>query len=325
MQSRKNVVTEGVSGYYHCISRCVRRAFLCGKDTYSKKNFDHRKLWIRDRLTVLVEAFAIELVAYAILSNHLHSVLKTRPDLASQWSDEEVAHRWLTIFPRRLRIGDEEAHRAQQIRAIASNPEKVATYRARLTSLSWFNRCLNEHIARRSNKEDDVTGRFWEGRFKCQFLVDERAVLTCSVYVDLNETRAGVAQTPEASTFSSIHQRIQEAVDTSPSDTSSSLPPLLGIAAIYGGRISFEQYLNIVDQTARVYVDGKSSLHPKLESILSRIGVSSSNWSVSMKSGFTRKFPRIVGTAAQIREHATCKGRRWFHGIQSAKKLFCSI
>ncbi|WP_133511163.1 hypothetical protein [Candidatus Thiosymbion oneisti] len=81
-------------------------------------------------------------------------------------------------------------------------------YRARLHDLSWFMRTLNEHIARRANAEDGVKGRFWEGRFKSQALLDEKALPAAMAYVDLNPVRAGLAETPEASDYTSIQERI---------------------------------------------------------------------------------------------------------------------
>ncbi len=86
---RRLIVDPSTSGFYHCISRCVRRAFLCGE------GYEHRRQWIQDRLRVLAETFAVDVAAYAVLSNHLHIVVRTMPGRAQQWSDREVAARWL--------------------------------------------------------------------------------------------------------------------------------------------------------------------------------------------------------------------------------------
>ena len=97
-QPRKQQVCLSSTPYYHCICRCVRRAFLCGDDKVTGQNFDHRKQWLVDKITLLSTIFAIELCAYSIMSNHYHLVLKVNKNLVSQWDDKEVALRWMQLF-----------------------------------------------------------------------------------------------------------------------------------------------------------------------------------------------------------------------------------
>ena len=94
---RSLYVKEGQEGVYHCFSRCVRRAFLCGYDPLTGRDFSHRKKWVVDRLRYLASIFAIEVCAYAVMENHPHSILRTRPDIAVLWSDREVATRWIEL------------------------------------------------------------------------------------------------------------------------------------------------------------------------------------------------------------------------------------
>jgi hypothetical protein len=207
---RSKYVQEGQEGVYHCFSRCVRRAFLCGFDTLTGRDFSHRKAWLVDRLRHLAAIFAIEVCAYAVMENHYHTILRTRPDIVASWSDREVATRWLTLFPPQHRMRAAAIPTVEQeIRALADCPDRIAKLRLRLSSLSWFMGRLNEFIARAANKEDRVKGRFWEARFKCQALLDEAAIAACMVYADLNPLRAGLAETPEECAFTSIQERIR--------------------------------------------------------------------------------------------------------------------
>jgi hypothetical protein len=84
--------------YYHCISRCVRRAFLCGQDRFTGKSFNHRKPWLVKRFKLLASGFAIDIAAYAVMSNHYHLVLHVDPHRSRQWSDDDVIDRWLTLY-----------------------------------------------------------------------------------------------------------------------------------------------------------------------------------------------------------------------------------
>jgi len=198
--ARRDIAPEGEEGTFHCTARCVRQAWLCGQDEHSGRDYEHRKAWIRERLIFLVSLFAVEVIGYAILSNHWHTLLRTLPKLAREWAAEEVVRRWLLLFPsRRMRRTGEAVPSVDDIERVLRQPGRVEVLRERLSSLSWFMRCVDEHIARRANREDGCKGRFWEGRFKSRALLDEAAILTALTYVDLNHVRAGLATTPEES------------------------------------------------------------------------------------------------------------------------------
>ncbi len=208
--ARREIVAKDQIGVYHCTARCVRRAFLCGKDPVSGRDLEHRKEWVRHRLESLAGFFAIDVVSYAVMSNHLHVILRARPDVVAAWSDVDVARRWARIKAvfRRLEPAKNEPEEGV-VKSILSDRRKVAEYRERLTSVSWFMRLLCEVLARLANAEDKVKGKFWEGRFGSMALLDEAAILTCSMYVDLNPIRANIAETPEESKFTSAHDRIE--------------------------------------------------------------------------------------------------------------------
>jgi putative transposase len=97
-QPRNRQVSLEDTPYYHCISRCVRRAFLCGKDSHTGFNFEHRRQWIVDRIKLLCGVFSVDLCAYAIMNNHYHIVVRIDVEQIQGWSDEEIARRWLSIF-----------------------------------------------------------------------------------------------------------------------------------------------------------------------------------------------------------------------------------
>ncbi|KRD73478.1 hypothetical protein ASE43_19015 [Lysobacter sp. Root983] len=129
---------------------------------------------------MLAECFAVAIHAYAVISNHLHLVVQLEPTLSQQWTDAEVATRWIRLFP--PREGTPEAHERKRDALMADSSRMLAA-RARLGDLSWLMRCLAEPIARAANADDDCKGRFWEGRYKAQVLCDDRAMLAAVAYV----------------------------------------------------------------------------------------------------------------------------------------------
>jgi REP element-mobilizing transposase RayT len=159
-EPRYRQVSVADTPYYHCISRCVRRAFLCGSDSVTGFDFEHRRQWIVDRIKLLSTVFAVDICAYAIMSNHYHIVVRINADKAKQWSNEEVAKRWMQIFSGPLVMHQYLANTDLTSTELKCIADLFSTWRERLGDLSWFMRCINEPIARMANAEDHCSGRF---------------------------------------------------------------------------------------------------------------------------------------------------------------------
>jgi len=141
-KARKQQISRSDTPYYHCISRCVRRAFLCGRDSLTGKNYEHRKQWVADRLAELAEMFAIDVCAYAIMDNHAHYVLKINADKAGHWSEQEIIERWQRLFSLPVLVqqyfSGQCTTQAQQDVA----RKVIETWRDRLMDISWMMRWL---------------------------------------------------------------------------------------------------------------------------------------------------------------------------------------
>jgi len=211
---RKQLIDLQSTPYYHVMNRCVRHAFLCGKDRYSGQCYEHRRQWIINKARALSQVFAIDICAYAIMSNHYHLVLRVNKEQAGKWSAREVVYRWSQVYRGPGIVQDFLALKPQSATELYIINELASRWRERLHDISWFMRSLNESIARQANAEDQCKGRFWQGRFKSQALLDEGALLTCMMYVDLNPIRAGVADSLEKSNYTSIQERINEVAKT---------------------------------------------------------------------------------------------------------------
>ena len=297
--ARRQQISLEHTRYYHCISRCVRRAFLCGKDHYSGKDFGHRRQWLEERLGLLAEVFAIDLLAYAIMSNHYHVVLRVNSDEASAWSDEEVVERWGQLF----RVPD-----------AADNTVLIAEWRSRLSSISWFMRCLNEPLARHANKEDGCRGRFWEGRYKLQALLDDTALLRCMDYVDLNPVRAGIARTPEdsqhTSVYARIHRRDHHLLPLQHSYEPGNPLPL-----------SREEYLQLVDWSGRALLaDKRESIPGALPPILERLDLGQKHWLGDMRH-YGSWYYRAVGSVQALERYCQHLGQQWLKSARPTRML----
>ncbi len=213
-------------GVYHAFNRTVRRSYLHGVDPLTGIDYGYRRERFRQRMQFLAQRFCIDVLAFAIIPNHWHCVLRNRPDLVRALSDRQVAVRWLSLTSRKRcqnKLGGEI--QGSEITQITSDPSRVAELRLRLSDISWFIRLMCQTIARECNLEDECTGRFFEERFKLKRLEDEPAVLACMAYVDLNPLRAGLADSLDDYSEVSIGERLRTLSGGVP-DTSEWLAPL---------------------------------------------------------------------------------------------------
>ena len=316
---RRTQISIEDTPYYHALSRTVRRAFLTGVDDYTGKSYEHRREWIETQILNLADIFAIDVAAYAVMSNHLHLVLRIDIELANSWSDREVVEQWHRCFngtdlSQKFAKGEViEEHQVAKLKHL------VATYRSRLCDISWFMRCLNEPIARKANIEDNCTGHFWEGRFKSQALLDEAAVLACMAYVELNPIRAKMAKTPEDSDHTSLQLRVKAALK---GKQPGNLLPFIGNERLNqpkGINFSLEDYLELVDETGRIIRDDKrGSISGNCEKILMRLNISSDNW-VKLTSDFGQLFHGPVGEIQALTRYCEHLEKRRRHFSKSCQ------
>lgn len=312
-QPRSQLISLDATPNYHCISRCVRRAYLCGFDRFTNKSFEHRREYIEKRLCLLADAFCIDLVSYAILENHYHVVLHVDREKALSLSTDEVIDRWHKLFKgnfySQLYASGKALNRSEKLRL----NRFVKIWRQQLYDISWFMRCSNEPIARKANKEDDCKGKFFESRFYSQALLDDVALLACACYVDLNPIRAGIANTPEESDYTSIKQRINA---FQKKEIAQGLFPFAGNpqeAMPIGIPCTAEDYFNLVDMSAREQRHGKTgSMDNSSSPILQRLGVSKKNWNTA-SSEFETVFSTFVGQRHSLSHACEVLSKKWIN------------
>jgi hypothetical protein len=319
--ARKNLVSTKETPYYHVSSRCVRRAWLWGVDEYAGKDYSHRKQWIIDRLQELNYVYAIDPCAYAVMSNHYHLVLFIDVAKAIGWNEDEVIRRWKKLHRLPTLVQRYVDGKAASLAEQDAAKEIIAEWRGRLMDISWFMKEMNEHLARRANIEDGVTGRFWQGRFSSQALLDEAGLITAMAYVDLNPIRAGIANSPEESDFTSIQDRIQAIQQQR--RTQLRLRKFAGQGPKeHALPCSEHDYFTLVDWTGRaIRGDKRGHIDPSLPPILKRLNIDPAAWEEIMQpSG--NLFGRAIGQLDHLRLHAKALGQSWVRGLRQAERMY---
>lgn len=96
--ARGTIISMQDPPHYHIASRCVRRTYLCGKDYKTDQNYEHRRVWIADRIRLIFSIFSIDICSYAVMSNHYHLVVKIDPETSNHWDNDTVIKHWTTLF-----------------------------------------------------------------------------------------------------------------------------------------------------------------------------------------------------------------------------------
>ncbi len=337
--ARSKIVKADVPGCYHVTSRCVRQEFLLDYEG----QISAKRLFISS-LKKQSQLMAVEVLAYAVMSNHVHLVVRIRPDVAQTWSAAEVVDRWVELVPPRLEdhVTPVELDEGRRL-CLAADASWVVERRARLCSLSWFMRLIKHRFAIWANKEQGKTGHFWDARFYSSALVDQAAILACMVYVELNPVRARMVKEPSQSIDTSFSQRLNgensawvlsldqcgvyeyelvqaregpfldEGYDVESMGES-------GLDSEIQWRyvspvITDGEYCALVQRTAQG-VNGRLQQEFAHDPLLDRMQLRSEQWLATMRSG-KQMLGTVVGRSSTRLHEAAVRGMRWLRNTSS--------
>lgn len=322
-QSRKSLISLQDTPYYHCISRCVRRSYLCGYDRSTNTSYEHRKSWVEKRLLFLSKIFSIDICAYAVMSNHVHVVLSVNKSVALAWPVDTVLEQWHkmhkgTLLTQKYLKG--ELLSESELDTVKATAE---VYRKRLFDISWFMRNLNEFIARKANEEDKCTGRFWEGRFRSQALLTEKALLSCMAYVDLNPIRARAATNLKNSLYTSMYTRLASSALNN--------KPVKGLIQFKTHRVNnghrclnltLNDYCELLNNSIALLLDG-STQASKQENCdkANYIGLGEAQW-IKIINDFENTFSFAAGDKASMQKFKKHTNRKRMAKQKSASLCF---
>ena len=314
---RRDIIPENKPGTYHIITRCVRRERLLDRG--------ERKVWLCRGLAGWLSHMGIDLLGYAIMGNHVHLVIRLRPDVVKSWTNHDVARHALAVLPVRSGPGLEPLTvTAAVVERYAGNARWLALQRERLSSPSWLLRLVKQGVSRRANGEDGCTGHFWEKRFTSVALLDRAATLACMVYVDLNPLRAGLVRDPIESQFTSIRHRAarvgnrtrcdQDAEDEMLGRRLVAIPQCAPVDSWSGvlpeWDITEQQYVALVQETARMTGRSNRAALAMALPLARRVGIEPAAWIESMSRGGAMS-GSVVGAPEARKRWCESTGQRW--------------
>lgn len=220
--SRGSKISPDEINIVHVWSQVVQQMPLLGSDPTTGQDFSHRKDWFIDIMAHQSMYMAVEILRFAIMDNHVHFLLRTRPDIVRTWSDEDVAWNYLNLCPknkRRRKVNGKWHYEVvdptqEDVDEILGDRKKLKKLRKKLSSLSFWMQLLKQKVAKRANAEvqkDDVCkGAFWKGRFEMTVIHSREYLLTCAVYIDLNPFKARMTDSIEGYRYTSVHMQYRD-------------------------------------------------------------------------------------------------------------------
>ena len=187
------IKAEG-AGYYHCMSRIIERRMILQ---------EKEKEWLLTLMSNLAAFGGLQLVSFAIMTNHLHVLIHVpeRQDV----SDKELLKRLRLIYTgREVDMIDKQLQDCR----LGKNDDGAEILKKRFTyrmyDISEFFKALKQQFSQYYNTRENRCGPLWDQRFK-SILVEgsEDALLTIAAYIDLNPVRAGMVQDPKDYRYSS--------------------------------------------------------------------------------------------------------------------------
>jgi hypothetical protein len=318
---REDLVSETQPGVYLCSMHTLPgQGKRVGGTDKSGVSFDHRRKWIVEQLELQAAQMAVEVLAFSVLPKSISLLLRTRPDLVKDWSDADVARRYLTALHAKVPFGEKRLPPPTgEIERMLANRVELRRGRSRLSNLTWFVGQLTEATARNCNREDNTRGRFWEGRYQCLPLLDEPATAAAIGHVDLEPVFAGEATSLASCKFSSARLRNSSgkgllAPATGAASKQKSLPNLLPV--------SDAELHKVLDwstrQTKRL---NGNALTAELVAIFETLKIRPAAWLVLIRE-FRDLFHRAAGTEESLDKIRKKRGLQHLHGLAASRELF---
>ena len=202
--ARRELIDVSVARWYHCMTRCVRRAFLLGEGLLD------RKQWFEDGLEELAHIFAVGVGGFSVMDNHVHLLLRLDPEVAAGWSDEEVARRRQWLIDRAPQVPTAAA----DFRGMGQRPPQGHPMAGGDSRAVGEHQLVHEMPEGRNPFHGAPT---WKTSVEVPssrpglraWRFSTRSASATSTYIDLNPVAAKIAEVPETSEYTSIKQRVE--------------------------------------------------------------------------------------------------------------------